>query len=293
MVSCASRQSGKGRSRGTLYRLPCLGLPARQPAQMLANRSSTELWFITNSREKALTVTYPALQYGQLTGCSRSVGLQILLIDDHTLFRRGLRLMLGDLAGESDISEAASCVEALAQADRPFDLILLDINMPGCTGLDGLSSVKAAFIHAFIVVMSGEEDARTIRAAIDLGASGFIPKTSSPEVMIRALQLVLGKGIYLPPQVLVGTTITDIASAQTTIQTNTSLPSGVLAGMTQRQIEVLKLALKGSPNKIIARQLDISEGTVKSHLSTVFRLLNVRNRTEALYRVAQFGTPIG
>ncbi len=217
--------------------------------------------------------------------------MRILLIDDHTLFRRGLRLMLGDLARESDISEAASCAEALSLHGETFEIVLLDINMPGSTGLEGLGSVKAAFIDAFVVVMSGEEDAKTIRAAIDLGASGFIPKTSSPEVMIRALQLVLGEGIYLPPQVL--SYAAPIESAPAAQQATPNRPTGALTGMTQRQIEVLRLALKGSPNKIIARQLDISEGTVKSHLSTVFRLLNVRNRTEALYRVAQIGEPIG
>lgn len=245
---------------------------------------------MTNSFTKPRPAPYAESLGGTSAEEFGSAGLRILLIDDHTLFRRGLRLMLGDLARESDISEAASCADALTLEGEAFDLILLDINMPGCTGLEGLTQVKTAFADAFVVVMSGEEDAKTIRAAIDLGSSGFIPKTSSPEVMIRALQLVLGKGIYLPPQVLsyapqpLSTLASQLAAP--------SQPSGALAGMTQRQIEVLKLALKGSPNKIIARQLDISEGTVKSHLSTVFRLLNVRNRTEALYRVAQIGEPI-
>lgn len=245
---------------------------------------------MTNSFTTPKPAAYAGAADGPSAADFRSAGLRILLIDDHTLFRRGLRLMLADLAREPDISEAASCAEALALEGEKFELILLDVNMPGCNGLQGLNSVKAAFIDAFVVVMSGEEDAKTIRSAIDLGASGFIPKTSSPEVMIRALQLVLGKGIYLPPQVL--SSVAPPKPGVTAAHTKPSQPQGALAGMTQRQIEVLKLALKGSPNKIIARQLDISEGTVKSHLSTVFRLLNVRNRTEALYRVAQIGEPI-
>ena len=250
---------------------------------------------MTNGWRVTAPLQYAEPRRGLYAMNSRSAGLRILLIDDHNLFRRGLRLMLVDLAPDLDISEAASCGEALALQGESFELVLLDINMPGRTGLDGLQSIKLAFPDAFIVVMSGEEDGKTVRAAIDLGAAGFVPKTSSPEVMIRALQLVLGKGIYLPPQVL----MEPLRPAEPPPVAGTARegslqcrPSGLLAGMTLRQIEVLKLALKGAPNKVIARQLDISEGTVKSHLSTVFRLLNVRNRTEALYRVAQIGEPI-
>ncbi len=216
--------------------------------------------------------------------------MRILLIDDHTLFRRGLRLMLADLAPHLDISEAASCAEALALQGEMFELVLLDINMPGRTGLDGLQSIKQAFSDAYVVILSGEESAKTVRAAIDQGASGFVPKTSSPEVMIRALQLVLDKGIYLPPQVLMAQTAEGVASGRE--KSDRGHASDLLAGMTERQRVVLKLALKGSPNKVIARELGISEGTIKSHLSTAFRMLNVRNRTEALYRVAHIGEPI-
>jgi DNA-binding NarL/FixJ family response regulator len=217
--------------------------------------------------------------------------LRILLVDDHNLFRRGLRLMLADLAADLDISEAQSCDQALTLQGETFELVLLDINMPGRTGLECLQSIKQAFADAFVVILSGEEDAKTVRAAIDLGAAGFVPKTSSPEIMIRALQLVLGNGIYLPPQVLL-TQVSVPDSPVHFVRPENAHPSALLKGMTQRQIVVLKLALKGAPNKVIARQLDISEGTVKSHLSTVFRLLDVRNRTEALYRVAQIGEPI-
>ncbi len=216
--------------------------------------------------------------------------MRILLIDDHTLFRRGLRLMLADLAPNLDISEAASCAEALALQGEVFELVLLDINMPGRTGLDGLLSIKQVFPDAYVVLLSGEEGARTVRSAIDQGAAGFIPKTSSPEIMIRALQLVLDNGIYLPPQVLMSQDSERQAIGK---DRSPGQPvSAEMAAMTERQRTVLKLALKGSPNKVIARALAISEGTVKSHLSTAFRMLNVHNRTEALYRVAQIGESV-
>jgi two-component system, NarL family, nitrate/nitrite response regulator NarL len=208
--------------------------------------------------------------------------VRVLLVDDHALFRRGLRLMLRELAAGMDLSEADGCAQALMLAHEDFDLVLLDMNMPGMNGLEALMCVKQAWPTAFVVVLSGEENASLIRSAIEQGASGFVPKSSTPEVMINALQLVLGRGVYLPPQVLQPGR--GVAAA--------TVPAASVPGMTERQAEVLRLALKGAPNKVIARELDISEGTVKSHLSTVFRLLNVRNRTEALYCVARMGVAV-
>lgn len=216
--------------------------------------------------------------------CERG-SVKVLLIDDHALFRRGLRLMLRELAPDMDLSEAEGCAQALSMGHEHFDLILLDMNMPGVEGLEGLHCVKQAWPIAFVVVLSGEEGAGLIRGAIEQGACGFVPKSSSPEVMITALQLVLAKGIYLPFQVLHASRG---AGAQLPPKPVIGM-SGMPAGMTERQAEVLRLALKGAPNKVIARELGISEGTVKSHLSTVFRLLNVRNRTEALYCAARLG----
>ena len=217
--------------------------------------------------------------------------MKVLLIDDHALFRRGMRLMLRELAPDMDVSEAEDCAQALAMAHEHFDLILLDMNMPGVQGLEGLHCIKQAWPIAFVVVLSGEEGASLVRGAIEQGACGFVPKSSSPEVMIRALQLVLAKGIYLPAQVL-NVNWTGSASVAPAAPAGTPGIQSIPAGMTERQAEVLRLALKGAPNKVIARELGISEGTVKSHLSTVFRLLNVRNRTEALYCAARMGLQI-
>lgn len=201
--------------------------------------------------------------------------MRVLLIDDHSLFRRGLRLMLRELMPELDVSEVSSAEAALALADESFDLLMLDLNMPGVHGLDALAALKQAFVGSIVVVLSGEDNPALIRDTIAAGAAGFIPKSAEPEVMHSALRLVLAKGIYLPPQAL---------SATTAVEQGPQLK-----GLSPRQLDVLRRALTGVPNKLIARELGISEGTVKSHLSAVFRVMNVRNRTEAVYSAARSG----
>ena len=196
--------------------------------------------------------------------------MRVLLIDDHALFRRGLRLMLRELMPEADVTEADSCATAIDMADDAFDLVLLDLNLPGMQGLSALNVIRPVFHQCPVVVVSGEENPGLIRATIQDGAAGFIPKTSEPEVMQAALRVVLARGVYVPAHAL-GTA------------------TGSLEGLTPRQLEVLRRALKGTPNKLIARELNISEGTVKSHLSATFRAIQVRNRTEALYFAAHSG----
>jgi len=188
--------------------------------------------------------------------------------------------MLRELFPEVDVSEADACSEAVALREEPFDLILLDLNMPGAHGIEGLDTIKDAFPACPVVVVSGEEEADVIRSAVTRGAAGFVPKTARPEVMLGALQLILAGGVYLPPQVL---------GPARDLPGSHHEPKSLLGTLTERQLEVLRKALKGAPNKVIARELDISEGTVKSHLSAAFRALDVRNRTEALYSAAKLG----
>ena len=200
--------------------------------------------------------------------------MRVLLIDDHSLFRRGLRLMLRELMPDADVSDVADVASALALCDERFDLILLDLHMPGIEGLEALEAVREAFKYSTVVVISGDDDADLIRSTIQRGASGFIPKAAEPDIMYGALRLIMANGIYLPPQAM------NAAPAP---------QAAALHGLSPRQMEVLKHALKGTPNKLIARDMAISEGTVKSHLSAAFQTLNVRNRTEALYCAAKMG----
>ena len=210
--------------------------------------------------------------------------MRILVVDDHALFREGLKFLLRDLDDELNISEAADCQQAAGLHGEGFDLILLDLHMPGIAGLDALEAVRAAFEATRIVVLSGEEDPRQVRRAIDSGAAGFVPKSSTPEVLLNALRLILGGGIYLPPMALRG--LPDTQESGAVINVSRERIAEALSG---RQLDVLNHAVQGKPNKVIARQLGISEATVKAHLSAAFRVLNVHNRTEAVYAAARLG----
>jgi len=213
--------------------------------------------------------------------------LRILLVDDHALFREGLKLLLREfteLNPDLAISEASDCAHAAALHGEAFDLILLDLHMPGVAGLDALTAVRASFESSRIVVLSGEEDPRQIRRAIESGAAGFVPKSSSPRALRHALTLILDNEIYLPPIAL-----REFGEAQPAPEAPAPSHEQLSKLLTDRQIEVLNQAVEGKANKVIARGLGISEGTVKAHLSSAFRALGVRNRTEAVYRYAARG----
>jgi DNA-binding NarL/FixJ family response regulator len=205
--------------------------------------------------------------------------VNVLLIDDHTLFREGLKFLLRSLDAALEVDEAGDCAAALAHAaKRGYDLVLLDLKMPGVAGLDALAALREAIPAAPLVVLSGEESPAVVRAAIERGAMGFIPKSSTPEVLLQALRLVLARGVYLPPSVLA---VAEPAAADGS--------ETALRGLTPRQIDVLRCVIQGKSNKIIARELDVSEGTVKAHLSSVLRAFGARSRTEAVYAAAKLG----
>lgn len=216
--------------------------------------------------------------------------MRVLLIDDHVLFRQGLRFLLGDLDKTLDFVELRCCEDLSDVNDREFDLVLLDFHLPGVSGVDALNYVRQLCESAPVVVLSGEESAKGIRSVIDNGAAGFIPKSSEPPVMMAALRLVVAGGVYLPRHVLEGQPLrAQVASVSAGFEEGSS----VLDCLSTRQAEALQSAVKGRPNKVIARELGISEGTVKAHLSAAFRALGVKNRTEAVFAMAQAGLAAG
>ncbi len=213
-----------------------------------------------------------------------SAPLNLLLVDDHALFREGLKFLLRGLDEELVIDEAESCAAATErQGQFPYDLILLDLNLPKLGGLDALAAIRAAFPGTPLVVLSGEDDPRVIRATIEHGAMGFVPKSSTPEILIGALRLILAHGVYLPLSALESDTPEPVAHAAEVD------PDIVLGNLSSRQVEVLRCVIKGQPNKLIARNLALSESTIKAHLSAVFRALGAHNRTEAVYAAAKLG----
>ena len=212
--------------------------------------------------------------------------MHVLLIDDHAMFRQGLKFLLSDLDSSLCFSEAGSCDQAVELlAEKEAQLILLDLNMPGTKGLGALQAVTAAAPITPVAVLSGEEDPSLIRATIEAGASGYIPKASSSEILVAALQLILAGGVYLPHKVLAGIEAVP-AGKDNSIEATKDLLSG-------RQTAVLLRAIQGQPNKVIAIDLGIAEGTVKTHLSAAFKALGVHNRTEAVFAAARLGLKPG
>jgi DNA-binding NarL/FixJ family response regulator len=172
------------------------------------------------------------------------------------------------LAGSGE--EAVSLLE-----DRVPSLIVLDLNMPGMDGTAGLRRLREELPTLPVVVASGQDDAATIRAVLAAGAAGFISKSERPEVLLSALRLVLAGGIYVPARSL------DAPAAPT--------PASAAALLTPRQRDVLLALSRGQPNKLIARELDLTEGTVKIHIAAILRALQARNRTEAVVRARALG----
>ena len=215
--------------------------------------------------------------------------MKILIVDDHALFREGLVLLLEAL-GQPQTLQAENADAALRQvtAHPQLDLVLLDLVMPGPGGIELLPEIKRLVPAAPVVILSGDESHRTITGAIEKGASGYIPKTSTADVMRGALRLILGGGIYVPPIVLRDEVRAPAPEVQ---QKRAAKPEDL--GITPRQVEVLDFLLAGMPTKVIASRLGVSDSTVKAHTMAIFRTLKVRNRTEAVLEASRRGFQMG
>lgn len=201
--------------------------------------------------------------------------MKILLCDDHTLFREGLSHILVELDANTtiDLIQAESIAKALDKIKlySDIDLILLDLNMPGVNGFEGLTLIIESNPVLPVVIISASEDIQDIRQALTNGAMGYICKSASSENMLNALRLVLSGEIYIPPAAL----------SQTA--------HSIFNQLTPRQFDVLHLMDKGCANKLIASELNISEATVKMHVSAIFRELDVTNRTHAVIKAQSLG----
>lgn len=198
--------------------------------------------------------------------------MKVLLVDDHTLFREGLALLLAHVDDHVQVLHAATLQQAAAALPQAPDLVLLDLVLPDARGLDGLFELRRMTEDIPVVVLSGTEDPATMRACIDAGAMGYIPKTAGSAQMRAALRQVLAGEVAMPQAAEAG------AAAP-------KADPGRLLGLTPRQLDVLRCLVQGKTNKAIARDLGIHADTVKSHVTAVLQALGARNRTEAVYAV--------
>lgn len=213
--------------------------------------------------------------------------MKVLIADDHRLIIEGVKIKLAELDPGVEAVVAMNLEEldrAVAAHADELDLALVDIAMPGTQGYQHVARLRTQAPALPVIVLSGSEDVDVMRSLIDLGVLGFIPKAYSPDVMLSAIRLVLAGGIYIPPLLLANAQAQgwqpDTPAAPTP-DANRSI-DGLRNLLTERQIDVMRLLSQGKPNKLIARDLGISEGTVKIHLAAIFRALNVRNRVEAV-----------
>ncbi len=217
--------------------------------------------------------------------------MKILIVDDHPLIREALRHVLTMLDNQLELIEAQNCADAMtaAAANPTLDLVLLDLGLPDADGITALEQMRERHPATPVVVLSATEQPAMVTRAIDAGAMGFIPKTSSNQLLLNALRLVLSGGVYLPVEVLRQQQETP-ETAPVTAE-NSSGPAGTPRdkGLTTRQSEVLALMVQGKPNKLICRDLNLAEGTVKIHVTAILKALGVTNRTQAVIAVGRLG----
>ena len=205
--------------------------------------------------------------------------MKILVIDDHVLIREALRGVLAGLDPAATVVEAADWRQAARHIEQTpdFDLVLLDLKLPDRDGFEILAELRERYPAVSVVVLSAHHDAENVARALDLGALGFIPKSSPREVMMGAFKLIFAGGMYIPPEILVG----KARSGRPT--------SAAHLGLTQRQLQVLALMMQGRSNKAICRVLVLAEPTVKNHVTAILRTLKAANRTEAVITAGALG----
>lgn len=210
--------------------------------------------------------------------------LKFLIVEDHPLVREGVRHALESLEGDVAVLEAGDAEEAgrLAEIHADLDLVLLDLGLPGTDGFGVLEGLQRQNAGLAVVILSATDDRSSVMTALNMGAAGFVSKSSSKELILQAVRLVLAGGIYIPPQALGGFN----GSGQRE-PANAATAGGL--GLTGRQAEVLALLALGKPNKVIARELNIAEPTVKAHLTEIFRVLKVTNRAQAVIAARRVG----
>jgi len=205
-----------------------------------------------------------------------------LIVDDHPLFREALHRAVKLACPLSEIAEAttlAAAVSLIRQAGHAFDLVLLDLSMPGTEGFEGLLEVRTSFPELPVLVVSSLDDARVVQQAMSYGIAGFIPKSASREAIAAAITTVMSGAVHVP-EALLGPGSTAGSPARNDVLAR-------LAALTPQQLKVLQMLRKGFLNKQIAYELDVCERTVKAHVSEILRKLGVFSRTQVVIETAK------
>lgn len=205
------------------------------------------------------------------------IAMKLLIIDDHPVMREGLAALLRQIEPGAEVLLAGESAQGLsiAEAHPDLDGVILDLSMPGIGGIETILEFGRRRPQLPVIVLSSSEDPRDVRRAMAAGALGYVPKSAPPQTLISALHFVLAGNLYVPALLL---SETGAPTAKATAGTGID----VGARLTERQIEVLKLLCDGLPNKEIGFRLGLSEKTVKAHVTSIFRTLNVVNRTQAI-----------
>jgi len=204
--------------------------------------------------------------------------MKCLLVDDHALIRDALSMLIALHHPSVDLRQAACLADARERllAEPDIQLALLDLALPDSSGIATLALLRQASPTVRVVILSADDRPETMLAAIDAGAAGFIPKTTESNVLRHAIATVIDGGIYIPPTAMHGVPPSPPVSADT-------------LGLTQRQVDVLRMLVDGRSNKSIARALDLAPSTVKTHLEAIFQRLRVSSRTQAVVAAARLG----
>lgn len=206
-----------------------------------------------------------------------------LLVDDHPIVLDALTnaLLASSTVGSVDCAHRLQDAQAMLARNMDYSIVVLDLSLDDANGLAALESLRESYPDVPVLVFSSTDTVETILLALEGGARGYVPKSTPMEVFLNAVRTVLAGGIHVPPKAL---SLPEFVGARPVVRDAAALPQ-----LSPRQSDVFRLLLQGMPNKVIARRLGMAEGTVKAHLNTVYRVLQVASRGQAILRARQFG----
>ena len=233
----------------------------------------------------------PASEARQHAESASTAAMKILVVDDHSLITDALSVLFMDLDPSAEVITTRTAEGALKiQEEQPeLDLVVLDLGIPGVQGTALLEAMVAKSPEMKILVLSGNQDQRNVMRVLQLGAAGFVPKSMASDTLLSAVKFVLSGGVYIPADLLEEVNRAGIFGNSERVRDH----DAGRVELTERQEQVLQLLARGAPIKIICRELGLSEGTVKTHVTAIYRAFGASNRTEALLAARRHGYDIG